>query len=320
MIDRLEEYSAILNAPVSAYSRREAKAADKSHVQDQLFPTETDQILLVVGPPCAGKSTLGMSALKADSFPCQVVDASAIVRARRKELELEEREISDFARSLLHDDGPDIVARTIAQRYSRAIDHSSLIITGFRTIEEVQFFRRNYANVRVISIEAPSRVRYERYIKRGTRATITSYSEFRDHDEEQYAFGLLGVAPLLADLRVKNVYGRDLYYKQVARILGTDSEDAPGIIAVSSRMDPEVSQLYRCLVVLRNAGRPMTTQEIELDFGDTQHVRYNNANKMLKRYPQLARRQEGNESNVRYHITPAGLAFLAAVDWLQPNG
>lgn len=324
LIDRLEEYAAVLNAPSSIYSRRELVSKGPSialdHIQDHLFPVEGMTILLIVGPPCAGKSTLGMFALQADKLHCQVVDASGIVRARREEFGEQDRDISDFARSLLREEGPDIIARMIARSYTSIAGKSSLIITGFRTIEEIQYFRRTFANVRIVSIEAPSRLRYERYVRRGTRTSITSYDGFIAHDNVQDSFGLLGVASVLADLRVKNIYTRDVYYRQCARVLGMNAADTPGIVAVSSRMDPEVSQLYRCLVVLRTAGRPMTTQEVEADFDPDHHVRYNNANKILKRYPQLALRQEGYGSNVRYHITQSGLAFLAAVDWLQLNG
>jgi inosine/xanthosine triphosphate pyrophosphatase family protein/dephospho-CoA kinase len=321
MVDRLEEYCCAANAPSSAYARKAAliPTVYGDYVQPQLFPIQTDRAILIVGPPCSGKSTMGMFALENDDLECQVVDASAIVRAKREELGQQDIEISEFARDLLQREGPDVVARMIAQRFAATPHTSTLVVTGFRTIEEVQFFRDSFPNVQVVSVEAPARVRYDRYVRRGTRTSIESYERFKEHDNEQHEFGLLRVASLLADIRVGNVYSREIYYQQCERVLDISSKDAPGITSVSRRMDPETSQLYRCLIVLRKAGRPLTTQEIEADFDRAHHVRYNNANKILKRYPYLARRQESSSSNVRYQITQGGLSFIAAVDWLQPD-
>jgi inosine/xanthosine triphosphate pyrophosphatase family protein/dephospho-CoA kinase len=321
LVDRLEEYASVLNGPSSMYERRSqhTSTAYSRYPQEQLFPLETGRVVLAVGPPCSGKSTLGIFALQNERITCQVVDASAVVRAKRLELGQQNVEISEFARGLLAAEGPDVVARLIADQYGVVPHHEVLVVTGFRTIEEIQFFRQSFTNVQVISIETPARVRYSRYVRRATRATIETYDQFRMHDHEQHAFGLLHVASLLADTRVVNVYSRDIYYRQCAKVLAITADDAPGIVSVLSRMNPERSQLYRCLVVLRQAGRPLTTQEIQAAFDPQHDIRYNNANKILKRYPELVRRQESSRSNVKYHITQSGLAFIAAVDWLQPQ-
>ena len=318
LIDRLEEYAIAMNGPSSMYSRAAISNAPLAGGElDPLFPVGRSAIYLVVGPPCAGKTTMGMYGLQ--NLECQVIDASAVVRSKREDTGQSDLEISEFARRLLSEEGTDVIARSIAHSFSAGTRDKALIVTGFRAIEEIQFFRESFLNVKVISVEAPARLRYERYLRRGTRALLESYDRFREHDAEQRAFGLLGIAPLLANVHVRNVYSKEIFYRQAAQVFDLSQPDVPGVVGMVNRMDPETSQLYRCLIVLRTAGRPLTTQEIQRDFEDGHFVLYNNANKMLKRYPELATRQESGNSNVRYHITQAGLAFLAAVDWLHSH-
>jgi len=319
LIDRLEEYAVVLNAVPSMYSRMPALKKDYAggYLQSELFPDNAKPVFLVIGPTCAGKSTLGNYAQQ--HIECQVIDASSVVRTIRDERQQDNVPIGKFATALLDSEGPDVVARHIVRDFSSSEPRKTLIVTGFRAIEEVEFFHESYTNATVVSIEAPPRVRYERYIRRGSREAINSFAEFYEHDAQQYAFGLLNVASELADIRVFNYSSREVYYGQISEVLGIEPNDAMGIVRVGHRLNPETSQLYRCLVILRSAGRPLTTQEIEKAFLNDKSVRYNNANKMLKRYPELAHRQEGHGSNVRYQITQSGLAFIAAVDRLNRN-
>ncbi|WP_185736363.1 non-canonical purine NTP pyrophosphatase [Nocardioides sp. LS1] len=313
LVDRLEEYALVANAGPPVFIPP-ARVRDS---QPTLF-TIDKPIILVIGPTCAGKSTFGAIA-QADS-EAQVVDASSIVRIIREERDQAQIDIGTFATELLRDEGPDVVARRISSEF---IDDKPrdkpIIITGFRAIEEIEFMRESAEDIRVISIETPARLRYERYQKRGTRRDITTFDEFQDLDAEQHALGLLPVASTLADLRIENVHSLEIYYQQIASVLdiqvsNPDSVSTRGVSIVHSRLDPDKSQLLRCLKILRRAGRPLTTQEIEAAFDDGPPIRYNNANKMLKRYPQLVRRQESRGANVRYQMTPAGLAFLSAIE------
>lgn len=305
LLDRLEEYSIALNLGTGGYSRRIAEVRD----QPPLFSV-TEPTLLVVGPTCSGKTTFGIHVQQVRSW--HFIDASSIVKLMKEDRKSAE-DIGKFATRLLHEEGPDVVARYIAHNMIRDASEP-VIVTGFRAIEEVEFFRDNYPNVRVVSLNCPQRVRYQRFINRNSREART-FSMFQEMDEEQHRLGLLRVANELADVKVDNVYSEEDYAAQILKVLGSTGAEAPGVTQIQRHLEPDTSQLYRCLLVLRGVGRPLTTQEISAEFKD-QTVRYNNANKILKRYPELATRQESAGSNVRYSITVTGLAFLGAVDRL----
>ena len=309
LVERLEEFATLMNSSPPVYTRRRSKKES----QPALFPIDPP-ILLVVGPTCSGKTTFGSFVQQDPKW--RVIDASSIVRLIREERRVPEMDASDFAHSLLAEEGPDVIARHISRSYVENLTSGGLVVTGFRAIEEVAFFRETYKQVKVVSVETPQRVRYERYVRRGTRKELNTFDDFQIHDERQYSLGLLRVASELADVRISNVYDEKTYFTQIASVLGETRVDAPGTTRVAARLDPERSQLYRGLVVWRAAGRPLTTQEIQRLLGENS-IRYNNANKMLKRYPELARRQEGPDINVKYQITPTGLAFISAIDRLH---
>ncbi|OZD64252.1 hypothetical protein CH272_13445 [Rhodococcus sp. 05-340-1] len=310
LVDRMEEYSIALNASTAMYVRK-ARVPEE---QQGLFDFGAS-VTVVVGPTCAGKTTFGHYAQH--HFEADFIDASDIVRLMQERKGRTMEDISSFSHDLLSTEGPDVVARYISDTYLESSIDGPVVITGFRAIEELEYIRSRHHKLSVVSIEAPSRIRFERYIRRNSRRVINSYTEFQLHDEAQHRLGLLRVASDLSDKRILNVGDEDSFFAQISTALGGATGPTKGVSKVSSRLDPEKSQLYRCLAVLRSSGRPLTTQELEHSFDVSKFVRYNNANKILKRYPELATRQESIGSNIRYQITPQGLAFLGAVDGLN---
>lgn len=317
LIDRLEELTTTLNAGAGSYRRRATPSPFRSQnvVQGMLFddPAESTsggpEVILVVGPTCAGKTTFGVQATHdRESY---LVDASSIVRRHRTEADIE-RPIGDFAAEILAREGFDMVGREVTDRFAHV--GKSLVVTGLRTIEEVEHIREIWPRTRLVSLRTPQRVRYQRYVERASREDLT-FTEFRERDEQQASFGLLPVADDLADVVVDNVGSFDEYIGQVRAIIGVGQPVTRGITRVRSRISPSESQLYRCLAVLRGAGRALTTQEISKALDGA--ILHNNANKILKRHASLAIRREGASSNVRYEITSHGLAFLSAIERLS---
>jgi len=316
LLDRLEELTISLNLGAGSYRRR----ADVDEVSRH--PTLFDQddsgrgpvrrIVLVVGPTCAGKTTFGVQA--SHDLDCDFVDASSLIR-NRVEGEVTPRSMGNLAAEILDREGYDMVARDIVKLYESY--SRPLIVTGLRTIEEVEHLRRVWRQSVVVSLRTPQRVRYERFVKRGSRGELT-YSEFQERDLQQADLGLLPVVDELADYIIDNVGDLDEFIAQVRWLIDVPGGERRGIVKVEARLSLTDSQLYRCLAVLRASGMALTTQEISAELAGS--ILHNNANKMLKRYRALARRRESHGSNVRYEITPHGLAFLSALEHLAKEG
>ncbi len=112
------------------------------------------------------------------------------------------------------------------------------------------------------------------------------------------------------------------YYARIKAIItGTVEPAAHGVSTrVHPRHDADENQLYRCLVALDSAGRPLIWDGIEAPTrrsGKT--IRHNNANKVLKRVPELARRLEREGTRVRYEILNPGRAYVRLMKGYEPT-
>jgi inosine/xanthosine triphosphate pyrophosphatase family protein/dephospho-CoA kinase len=306
LLNRLEEYAAILNLPANAYSRPRRLAPS---MQLRLF-TETKPTLIIVGKICAGKSTFGEHVSL--NHGLHWVEASQVLRTFKTQYDDDPVGDFDFARQILDAKGQDVVARKILELYSDRVT-DGLVITGFRTIEELEAIRASIKHVQVILIEASERARFQRHLARGRVGSARSLQDFRAQDKSQWSFGLLRVAEEFADVRIVNEGTLDEYRQQIDFLLTNDlSKTFPG---VSHRVHPRhglaENQLYRCLVSLNDASRPLSCDEIqEMTARTGQVILHNNANKVLKRVPELAKRYELVGQRVRYDITNAGRAYI----------
>lgn len=312
LVDRLEQLAVVLNPPTRLYQRRPPTPV-RPH-QPPLFETGR-RIILVVGPTCSGKTTFGDRATSV--MESRVIDASSIVRMILEDQESQGGDTGKLARELLEIEGYDVVARRIISLIGDEAASPIVIVTGFRAIQELETFRDTYRDVTVVALESSQRVRYERYLRRGTRGTLDTFEDFRRHDAAQFELGLLRVAAELADIKIANHRSLEDYLDQVDCVLGVTSLRVPGVSRVRHTHDLERRQLIRCLEVLRDTGRPLTTQEVSAHLPAGRWLRFNNANKILKRYPALAQRLETQGSNVRYSLTAAGLAYLRAMERLS---
>jgi hypothetical protein len=218
----------------------------------------------------------------------------------------------DLARKILDTNGPDAVAIRILQLSSRENDRG-LVITGFRTIEEVELIKQHYPDCKLVWVEASEKTRFARNLARARSAEVSTLEEFQKLDAQQSSFGLLRVAEDFADIRLVNEDSLASYDYQIEAILsGRKLKAIAGITTDTRPRHPaEHNQLYECLAVLSEAARPLTCDEIQEKSRDRGHeIRYNNANKVLRRALGLVKRWEMKGSKLRYEILNPGRAYL----------
>lgn len=308
LIERLEEYTALINIPGPYYVRRTPSASPEQLKFSAFEPTRT--ALMVVGHTCAGKTTFGEYA--AHHHDLLYIEASAILRIIEDKAGITDPAPFIAAKNTLETFGTDVVARKILELYGGQLERG-FVITGFRTIEEVEVIRTHFSDVRVVLVEASERTRFQRHIERVRTPQIRSIEEFRKLDEQQWSFGLLRVAEEFADIRVVNEDSLEEYGERVERIIsGSSTQTGHGISTkVHPKHDSDENQLFRCLTALETAGRPLTCDEIETETRRmSKVVRHNNANKVLKRVPELARRLEFEGTRVRYEILNPGRSYV----------
>ena len=329
LVSRLEEYAAILNASRDCYSLVPSFSMPAD--QPSLFGPPPLVVFVVVGPTCSGKTTFGQIAAR-NNTDLKVIEASDIVRSFRRRSD-KRLTAYDFASHLLREKGPDVIARKIVNMY-RMEEGGTFIITGFRTLEELETIQNVAPQAKVLLIEGGSgRTRYSRYLKRG-RDPRMSYEEFMTHDKKQWAFGLLRVAEDFADVKITNEASLDVYSSKVMSVVNDPDHPIAGVsVNTRPRHVLAVHRLFRCLSILAETGRTMTCEEIEektetegLHSSESEmsedhnierkprhtgkRITPNNVNKILKQAPELAQRLETNFDRIRYKITDTGRAYI----------
>ena len=294
-------------------------------------------LILVIGRVCAGKTTFGNRlAEQHDYLHIEASDEMHLIvdGSRSKNHD----KAFCRAKKLLRDQGPDVVARGICEKYQELLE-TGAVITGFRTIEEVMYFRIRYPSCVVIFVNSGDRTRFYRHWRRGRLDMIKTFSEFQKYDRQQWEFGLLSnahqivdVPREIADYELTNEGRIEEYYTQVDSIVkrlgnpiarkGRDELilGVPGLIR--SNVDAlQKRRTFRCLQVLLESSSPMTCSEIRkmmVNSGIDHGISDRHVNWVLSNLPTLARRLV-NGSRLRYEILPAGRAYVEYVKIQSAN-
>ena len=308
LLSRLEEYTAALNLPGQAYLRRQS--VDDPGQLSLIQPPTPTRVLIVVGHTCAGKTTFGERAQ--GEHQLKFIEASSVLRIVEREEGIAIDNAFIAAAKTLELFGPDIVARKILELYKETLGQGC-VITGFRTIEEVEVIKKAMPHAQLVLVEASDRTRFQRHLERARAQPVKSLKDFQKVDEQQWSFGLLRVAEEFCDIKVINEGTLQDYYEKIDVILTRDR--FASVSGISTQVRPRhgiaESQLYRCLRVLEAAGRPLTCEEIEEGArGTGKAIRHNNANKVLKSVPELARRLDADQLRVRYELLNPGRAYI----------
>jgi inosine/xanthosine triphosphate pyrophosphatase family protein/dephospho-CoA kinase len=319
LIDRLEEYAAALNLPASAYRTRRTPAALREQTPS-LFSTSEASLppaLLVVGRTCAGKTTFAEYA--SGRHGLLYIEASALVRSLQARPGVDDRDAFAFAKRTLDELGHDIVGKEIVRRYGDKLD-GPFVVSGLRDIDEVRYLQGVVPRARLALVEASERTRFERHVRRARAGAETTLAEFRERDTQQDAFGLLPVVDDLAEIRIVNEGNLHEYQRQVDAVIAYRSDESGVDLAAHPRHRPAHHQLYRCLKILAEAKVALQCDQVEALSSELGRVgiRHNNANKVLKLVPALARRLDPpdgtagdqDSARVRYEITSAGRTYL----------
>ena len=310
---RIAEFEAIVNLPPRAYQVRRPRPSGR---QLTLFGSPP---IVVVGRSCAGKTTFGE--YLQDVYQYEHLEASEILREVASSVRISEVEPFRMAKALLDSHGPDVVARHLVESRGPALG-GKLVISGFRTVEEVMHLRRHCSGCLVVFVEAGERTRFDRHLARGRVESVPTLAEFREQDGKQVLFGLLGRGKDVADYVVENEGSFDQLYLRIDGILGEEIGTAVGMRGEVSRAKVVTSRLYRCLSALSELEGPISPAELRghvdaRSAPEAPKVSARHVNWVLHCHPELAERVEGE--GVRYRITRAGASYLEAVAFAAGN-
>lgn len=173
------------------------------------------RLFIVCGPSCAGKTTLAEYVGK--HYGYYHIEASDFMyRAYyRRHGTNSKVEIGDFAEQVLKEE-PEIVARQILENIG-AYSQTPVVVTGFRSSAEIDWFRRNYAgiySIETLYVTASQSIRYTRSVVRGREGEANGRDEFVRRDSQQKAMGLAELEIRLKDHTLENDGGLAEYFSE----------------------------------------------------------------------------------------------------------
>jgi dephospho-CoA kinase len=135
--------------------------------------------------------------------------------ARNNGIPSTDQEIGKFATSERQTNGMDIWAKRTSVEIG---DASFVVIDGIRNIEEVEFFKKNYLNFRIVAVFANREDRYQRIMVRHRPDDVRTRDELIRRDERELSWGIAKVIAL-ADFMVVNDSSLDEFYSRAGTLL-----------------------------------------------------------------------------------------------------
>ncbi|MGQ3411416.1 AAA family ATPase [Natrinema sp. LN54] len=177
-------------------------------------------ILCIVGPTCAGKTT--SSKYISSNKDIEYVEASDYVRQyfsdmddreKSRDRSNEEEGLTELVSDKFEERGKAFFAKMVWEDI-RDVNSDQILISGFRTVEEVEYIRSVNSSVICVGIHSDSRTRYQRYLEREEESKKT-YKEFIQKDFIEYEFGIAGLLSSKCDFIIMNDGPMEHLYEEV---------------------------------------------------------------------------------------------------------
>ena len=312
LASRIREYVAIANLPSKSYHLSPRRVAVG---QLSLFGSP---LIVVIGRTCAGKTTFGK--YLHDFHQYDHIEASEIMSTVAQKVGIAQPDSFHTAKRVLDVHGPDVVANQIVDSYGPKLA-GRVVISGFRTIEEVMYIRRHYPSCRVVFINAGERIRFDRHLVRGRLEEVATLEEFRQHDRQQVMFGLLGRGKDISDVVLENDGSLSSFFSHIGSVVDGYYHRVQGRSDSRSHfVKIRKSRLFRCLVALSGCDVPVSPVDLmdhinmspELPNISARHINW-----VLLCHPELAFRVGSKGKSIAYRLSAAGRAYVKAIGYVE---
>ncbi|MFZ3385453.1 MAG: dephospho-CoA kinase [Candidatus Methanoperedens sp.] len=176
------------------------------------------KLIAFVGMPASGKSEAAAIARK---LGIPVVNMGDVVREEtaRRGLAPTDENIGGTGTSLRKAEGMDVIAKRCVPKI-RLIKTPVIVVDGTRNINEIEYFKKQFGNeFRLIAINTPFEIRFERVRKRARSDDMNSMEELKRRDEREKGWGL-DKAIEKADITIDNTGTIEKFQDQIEQLLG----------------------------------------------------------------------------------------------------
>jgi len=151
--------------------------------------------------PGAGKDTVKRLVQKL-GLPVVVMGDEVRAEAKRRGLPITPENLGKVMLQMRKENGPAAVAKRCIPKI-KAIESSVIFIDGVRSLHEVEEFKKEFPDFRILAVHASPKTRFRRLLKRGRRDDPQSWEGFIERDRRELKVGL-GNVIATADYMVIN--------------------------------------------------------------------------------------------------------------------
>lgn len=284
-------------------------------------------LFIVCGPTCAGKTTL--AEYLADRYGYFHIEASDFMYLSyyQRHGVTSKVAIGDFAEQALREQ-PEIVAEQ-ALRIVAQNEQLPVIITGFRSPAEVDWFCHHYSgqySINVVYVTAHQNVRYARSLKRCRDNETEELETFIRRDLQQASMGLTDLETNFSANRIDNDDDLDHYFRSVETCYANQLQQ---ITRLGSEKRTPFSGRLEDVILIALAGKwqsreYFTTTEIAELINQTRTEKPKNKNNISRYFnqtfhPYYEIRLIGRKKKYRLSNTGYGKARVLGVETNSPS-
>lgn len=179
-------------------------------------------MICIAGMPLAGKTTATKAAKE---LGIEVVSMGDSVRAeaKRRGLDTTPETMARLFIELRRERGPHAVAELVSKYI---IGKDLIIVEGVRSLHEIEYFKKKFGDVILITVHASPMTRFKRALRRGRRDDPKTFEEFISRDYRELKEGL-GWVIALSDYMIINESTKDELINKTKELLSKVVKDDP---------------------------------------------------------------------------------------------
>ena len=157
----------------------------------------------------------------AKSYNIPVIRMGDVVweEVKNRGLKLNDKNVGTIADQMRNEQGKDIWARRTLDKIKSLKKSELIVIDGIRNVEEIDFFKKELGDdFSVIAIEASSKIRQKRVMKRGREDDSNDIRDIKERDRREIGWGL-DVVISSADVIVPNEGSLDDFHNRIKNLL-----------------------------------------------------------------------------------------------------
>ena len=158
-------------------------------------------IIGITGMPGSGKNIV-RTLVRESGFPMVVMGDEVRAEAKQRNLDPTPENLGHVMLQIRAEEDPGVLARRCIPKI-KASNSRVVIIDGIRSMHEVEEFKREFPDLKVIAIDSSPEIRFKRLFNRGRADDPEDWETFVERDQRELSVGI-GEVIASADCKVTN--------------------------------------------------------------------------------------------------------------------